>query len=205
MHRTLRAAVAAAILVLPVAGIANAKGDAEAILDRALPTGVGPGDTLEISWSLVTMVDGTANPFDAVGVFVRTFDAKSGDPVEALARRDRPGHYVATLVVPSGGLGRFEIGVRGAACSGDTMTDCSRADRLFHIAAKPASAAAPAAPAASAPAASAPPAPAQGSFSGAPAAPGIEPALGPLGIAGAGAAAVILLRRMVPRRRPGSI
>jgi hypothetical protein len=67
--------------------------------------------------------------FGAGGVFVRLASASGGAAETAFAREDR-GRYTATVVVPEGGIGDVEIGLRGWV-SGDVARRTS--DLLFPI------------------------------------------------------------------------
>jgi len=127
---TVVATFLAVTLTLTAAAAALAKEDAIVTLDAALPTDPQPGSEITIGWTVESPVIGSASePFNAEGVFIRLVPA-SGDPVEAVGHQDPPGHYVATLTVPSGGLRDVEIGIRGESCS---LGTCQRSDLLFVI------------------------------------------------------------------------
>jgi hypothetical protein len=118
-------------LVLSSAATAMAKGeDAIVTLDSRLPVDAPPGSTVQIAWSVDIVQGSTTWPFNAEGVFVRLTPA-SGKPVEVMARQDRPGHYVATVEVPRGGLGRVLFGRRGVACQADGR--CAPSDEYFRV------------------------------------------------------------------------
>ena len=98
-------------------------------LDDPLPVDALPGSEVEIAWTLgVIDPNGATQPFSAEGIFIRLAPA-SGTPVEVAARQDRPGHYVATVTVPPGGLGAVVIGLQGTYCL--ESGGCSRADEIF--------------------------------------------------------------------------
>jgi hypothetical protein len=134
---TLLLAVGAALVI---ASTALAKGqDVTATLDAALPVDAQPGEQLEIGWTLTVNEDGgSVRPFIAERIFVRLLPA-SGDPIEFPARRDRVGHYLATITVPDGGIGAVEIGLAGTVCTADGQ--CARGDEMFTLADPPAFAA----------------------------------------------------------------
>jgi hypothetical protein len=131
--RPLAATFLAAATVLMAASTVLAKGeDAIVTLDAPWPGDAQPGTELEIGWAVgIAQDDGSVAPFSAEGIFVRLLPA-SGDPVEFAASQDRIGHYVASITVPNGGIGGFEIGLQGTACTADE--ECRRADELFTIA-----------------------------------------------------------------------
>ena len=52
--------------------------------------------------------DGGRSRFNAEGVFVRFIPA-AGEPFEALGRQGPPGHYVATVTVPAGGIAQRRL------------------------------------------------------------------------------------------------
>ena len=118
-------------LLLSGAAIASAKGeDAVVTLDAPLPVDAPPGSTVRIAWSVDIATDSGSLPFNAEGVFVRLAPA-SGEPVHITARQDRPGHYVATVQVPAGGLGKVLFGLRGQACTADGA--CAPSDEYFRV------------------------------------------------------------------------
>jgi hypothetical protein len=127
---TVVATFLAMTLTLTAAAAALAKDDAIVTLDAALPTDPQPGSVITIGWTVESPVVGSAlEPFNAEGVFIRLIPPM-GDPVEAVGLQDPPGHYIATMTVPSGGLRDVEIGIRGESCS---LGTCQRSDLLFVI------------------------------------------------------------------------
>jgi hypothetical protein len=113
-------------------------GDVIATFDAPLPVDSAAGSTVRIAWTLtMTFPDGTVHPYLAEGIYLRLSPA-TGGPIEVPAQSDRDGHFVAKVTVPSGGLGKVEIGLKGLACT--AADSCTRADEIFRIAAKPASA-----------------------------------------------------------------
>jgi hypothetical protein len=118
------------LLALAAATGAIAKDDAIVTLDASLPSDPEPGSQITIGWTVeVAGESGEMVPFNAEAMFIRLIPA-SGDPVEALGRQGPPGHYVATMTVPDGGIRDVEAGLRGESCSGGT---CQRSDILFAI------------------------------------------------------------------------
>ena len=117
-------------LAMSVAGTVMAKSEAATlILDDPLPVDAPPGSEVQIAWTLGVMDgDGSTQPFSAEGLYVRLMPA-SGPPLEVAARQDRPGHYIATVSVPAGGLGAVVIGLQGTACVANGA--CTRADEIF--------------------------------------------------------------------------
>jgi hypothetical protein len=118
-------------LILSGAATALAKGeDAVVTLDEPLPVDAPAGSTVRIAWSVDIALDGGSLPFNAEGVFVRLMPA-TGAPVHVVAVQDEPGHYVATVEVPKGGLGKVLFGLRGEACSADG--GCMPSDEYFRV------------------------------------------------------------------------
>jgi hypothetical protein len=117
-------------LAVSAAGAVMAKGEAAKLtLDDPLPVDAPPGSEVVIAWTLGVMTgEGTTEPFSAEGVYVRLTPA-SGSPVEVIARQDRTGHYIASVTVPSGGLGAVVIGLQGSGCL--ASGECTRADEIF--------------------------------------------------------------------------
>ena len=107
-----------------------AKDDAIVTLDAALPADPEPGSEITVGWTVTTPGDdGLMAPFNAEGMFIRLIPA-TGEPVEAVGRQGQPGHYVATVTVPAGGVRDVTFGLRGESCSGGT---CERSDIVFVI------------------------------------------------------------------------
>jgi hypothetical protein len=91
------------------------------------------GAHLRVAWTL-TYADenGRRRPFGAGGVFIRLRSASGADAKTGFADRvSATGRYAATVVVPKGGIGDVEIGLRGWT-SGPTGRH--RSDLLFPIA-----------------------------------------------------------------------
>ncbi len=101
----------------------------QAWLDEPLPSDAAPATPLRVGALLWDSVRDT--PMPASPTFVRLYPTSGdGAPVEAPASPDWPGHVVAMLTVPDGGVGRVEVLLRGTACSSD---GCSVADALFDL------------------------------------------------------------------------
>ena len=86
-----------------------------------------------MEWKLTYLDDdGKRKPFGAGDVFVRLVSASGAAATEGFdSRGAHPrGEYAATVIVPEGGVGRVEIGLRGWA-TGPGRT--RRADVLFPI------------------------------------------------------------------------
>lgn len=120
---------------------ALAKDDAVATIDSPLPPDADPGTEIAVGWTVaVPVTDGSPAPFSAEAMFIRLVPA-TGEPIETIGRQDRPGHYVATVTIPAGGLRDVEFGLRGESCSNGT---CERSDLMFIAAGTPLEAAIPA-------------------------------------------------------------
>jgi hypothetical protein len=86
-----------------------------------------------VAWTLTYLdEDGKRHPFGAGDVFVRLRSASGAAAKEAFDSQGAhpTGEYAATVVVPKGGVGKVEIGLRGWA-TGPSRT--RRADVLFPI------------------------------------------------------------------------
>ena len=118
------------VLVLATTLTTLAKEESIVTLDASVPTDPQPGSELTIGWTIHTPGEnGERLPFNAEGMFVRLFPP-SGEPVEAMGRQDPPGHYVATVTAPVGGIRAIEVGLRGESCTAGT---CERSDIVFQI------------------------------------------------------------------------
>ncbi len=93
----------AALLAMPVA----AKELAVAVrLETAIPPDLQPGDTIDLAFGMTVTTPDGEGPYDADPISVRV-SGRSGAPVDVLAVRDGPGHYVATITVPPSDIGRI--------------------------------------------------------------------------------------------------
>lgn len=118
------------LVTLSAAAPAPAKEGVEATLTTNIPLDARPGTEVTVAWSLAYSGDeGHRRLFGASGVFVRFLSASGGAAQPGFAAQDR-GRYSARVVVPEGGVGDIEIGLRGWV-SGATGT--RRSDLLFPI------------------------------------------------------------------------
>jgi hypothetical protein len=119
--------VAVSVAVLP----ASAKEGVRATLLSSIPAHPRAGARLEVSWRLFEVGPHHRRvPFTAGAIVLRLRSATGSTSNETFASSAGPGIYRATVVVPKGGLGRIEIGMRGWS-SGPSGTH--RADLLFPI------------------------------------------------------------------------
>jgi hypothetical protein len=126
------ASVAVSVAVLP----ASAKEGVRATLLSSIPAHPRAGARLAVSWRLFSIgAHHRRVPFTAGAIVLRLRSATGSASNETFASSDGPGIYRATAVVPKGGLGRIEIGMRGWT-SGPNGTH--RADLLFPITNAPA-------------------------------------------------------------------
>lgn len=125
MRRALLAVGLGAAVLLP-AGPAPAKEGVRAKLDRPVNMQAAPGTRIRVAWTLRT--DG--RPFGASGIFVVLTSATGARRTRALANQDRPGHFVARIRVPRGGIRRVRIGLEGWRTAGGHTT---RADAYFPV------------------------------------------------------------------------
>jgi hypothetical protein len=114
-------ALAALLAALPAA----AKNGVKATLTTRIPVEAKPGTQLRVAWTLGFVDDnGRRQPFGGGGVFVRLRSATGAKAETGFA--DGSGAFAATVVVPEGGIGDVEIGIRGLA-------DGRPSDLLFPI------------------------------------------------------------------------
>jgi hypothetical protein len=106
--RSLRVIVVVFVAALFVAPAAQAKEGVHATLTTPIPLDAAPGTKLHVGWKLANR-DGT--PFGGGDVFVRLSSA-TGDRAET-AYTDGGGTFAADVVVPKGGIGDVQIGIRG--------------------------------------------------------------------------------------------
>jgi hypothetical protein len=110
------ACVAAAVLV--VALPAAAKEGVKATLTTKIPLDAAAGTHLKVSWTLTYPAEnGKRKPFGANGVFVRLRSASGAKAETGFTPSGdyTTGEYTANVVVPEGGVGDVEIGLRGFA------------------------------------------------------------------------------------------
>ena len=132
MRRRSTASLIGSLLLLAFAGPAAAKGDAMAALDTPIPPDANPGTELEVGWRAWTPDGGSEWPFVGSPVFIRLIstDGSSSTEVMGLENPRGSGHYLATVVVPPGGVARVEIGLLGESCVDGR---CTRSDILFEL------------------------------------------------------------------------
>jgi hypothetical protein len=120
------------IAVLAVVGVAcsfllvdgpaaRGKENVTARLLSPLPLDAAPGEKLTVVWALGGVDEqGRHRPFNAIGVFVRLLSASGGGSTVGFATHDAhpDGRYDAQVVVPKGGIGGVQIGLRGSSDAG---------------------------------------------------------------------------------------
>jgi hypothetical protein len=106
--RSLRAIVVVLVAALIAAPTALGKEGVRATLTTPVPLDASPGTTLHVGWKLANR-DGT--PFGGGDVFVRLRSA-TGAQAET-AYTNGGGTFAADVVVPKGGIGDVQIGIRG--------------------------------------------------------------------------------------------
>lgn len=111
------------VLAFLAPSTAAAKSGIVARLDAPLPRSALPGTELTIGWTLNTTLIGTAT-------VLRIFPANGGGPVDTSAREDRPNHFVASVMVPPGGMTTIGIGIPGESCIGNV---CAPAIEFFAV------------------------------------------------------------------------
>jgi hypothetical protein len=75
-------------------------------LETAIPPDLKPGDTLKIAFRMTVTTPDGEGPYDADPISVRV-SGRSDAAVNVLARRDGPGHYLATITVPPSGIAQI--------------------------------------------------------------------------------------------------
>jgi hypothetical protein len=96
------------MLLAASAGLAKEGGVAR--LAVPLPADAEPGSTITVWWSIETYTNetGQIGPFSSPGAYIKLIGL---DESEAVGRETKPGHYVAEVVVPKGGIRAAEFGV----------------------------------------------------------------------------------------------
>jgi hypothetical protein len=112
---------------------ALAKEGAEAKLDTAIPRDAEPGSTIDVGWSVFSIVDGNEQPIHGSPVFIRLVapDGRSSTEVAGTETPSGSGHYTASIEVPAGGIGEVIVGMVGEACTADGV--CVRSDVIFPL------------------------------------------------------------------------
>lgn len=114
----------ALVAALPAAG----KEGVRATLLTSIPLDAPAGTRLEVAWKLTYRDHGRLRPFGASGVFVRLTSAAGAS--SETGSTSGAGAYRATVVVPKGGIGDVEIGLRGWTSGPDGTRE---SDALFPI------------------------------------------------------------------------
>lgn len=120
-------AAVALVAALPAAG----KEGVKATLTTRMPLDAPAGTQLKVAWTLAYLDEnGQRQPFGAGAVFAQLRGASGASAETGFASigASLTGEYAATVVVPKGGIGDVEIGLRGWT-SGATGT--RRSDVLF--------------------------------------------------------------------------
>jgi hypothetical protein len=131
--RTLSAVLALTALVALATTPTLAKMGAEAKLDTTISRDAEPGSTIKVGWSVFSEYDGSAYPLDGSPVFIRLV-SPDGLGVSEVMGTESPsgsGHYTASIVVPTGGIGEVIVGLSGEACV--TGEGCQRSDLIFPL------------------------------------------------------------------------
>lgn len=132
-HSRLFSALAALLGALAlVTSPALGKEGAEAKLDTAIPRDAEPGSTIDVGWSVLSIVEDRQEPVYGSPVYIRLVAPDRTDSTEVMGTEQPSGsgHYVASIDVPAGGIGEVIVGMVGEACS-DGM--CQRSDLIFPL------------------------------------------------------------------------
>jgi hypothetical protein len=131
-----------AVVALAVAAFAAApaygKGDVTATVMTPIPADAEPGTEVRVVWSL--RIEEGSHPANADGVYLRLVGA-DGARQDAYARpgAHEDGIYAASVRVPSGGVERAVVGIRGTATYAGGRSE--RRDAFFPLANDPVAAA----------------------------------------------------------------
>ena len=132
--RSAAVALGVAWLLMAVAGPVAAKEGFEARLDTPVSLDAEPGLSIEIGWRVGRTQDGQVTPMIGSPVFVRLVPPAGQGEAAIAFGTERPsgsGHYVATVVVPAGGIAAVEVGLRGESCA--SGGSCTTSDMLFPL------------------------------------------------------------------------
>ena len=133
--------LALAVLVAAVAAApAYGKGDVTATMVTLIPADAEPGSEVRVVWRLRIDDEGQSHPVNADGVYLRLVGA-DGSRQDAYSRpgAHEDGIYAATVRVPSGGVERAVVGIRGTATYAGGRSE--RRDAFFPLANDPVAAA----------------------------------------------------------------
>ena len=120
----LGAAAVALVAALPAAG----KEGVQATLLTRIPLDAPAGTPLHVAWRLTYLDHGRRRGFGASGVFVRLRSTAGAGAETGVASGN--GEYRATVVVPQGGIGDVQIGLRGWT---NDAAGAHESDALFPI------------------------------------------------------------------------
>src|SRR5687768_5467857 len=114
-RRALTAVAAAGAWLALAAPVAPAKEGVVAEITTPVPAGADPGERVTVAWTLTVGDDGVRRPFGAGELYVRLASAAGGRATTAwVSDVGHPrGRYTASVVVPDGGVGAVELGIRG--------------------------------------------------------------------------------------------
>ncbi len=112
-------AVAIGTLAVAPAAVAGELERVEAWLDAPVPTDAAPGTTVTIGVTIWHATEGT--PFLLPAIVIEPYDRSDpATPLEAIqAPTDWPGHYVAEVAIPPGGLDHIVVGLPGRSCTAE--------------------------------------------------------------------------------------
>jgi hypothetical protein len=115
MRRSVVTALAAAATWLAVAAPAAPAKEGVVAEVTPVPAGADPGERVTVAWTLTMVDDGVRRSFGAAEIYVRLESATGGAATRAWVSDvgHPPGRYTASVVVPEGGVGSIEIGIRG--------------------------------------------------------------------------------------------
>lgn len=133
VHPALPIALSIALLaLLSLAAPVAAKEGMAAELDAPISRDAEPGSTVEVGFDVYVEEPTGRFPVQGSPLFIRFVPPDGGTALEARARETPPGsgHYVASVAVPRGGIGRVEIGLQGEGCD---ATGCRRSDMLVAL------------------------------------------------------------------------
>ena len=108
-----------------------AKNGAEVKLDTVVHRDAQPGSTIQIGWSAAQIVNDARYPLH--GPLVVELVGPKGAATEATGTETPAGsgHYLASVVVPDGGIWSISVALKGQACYGDGT--CQPADYAFPL------------------------------------------------------------------------
>jgi hypothetical protein len=122
----------ALLALLSLAAPVAAKEGMAAQLDAPISLDAQPGSTIEVGFDVYIEEPTGRLPVQGSPLFIRLVPPDGDEPLEARARETPPGsgHYVASVVVPTGGIGAVEIGLQGHGCDAN---GCRRMDMLVAL------------------------------------------------------------------------